>query len=361
MKKVAKSQEYLLLFSLGWCLLIAILFHKVKFSMEIGALLAGVSLSVSHYKYEIASKMKPLRDFFIFLFFLSLGSQMILTNLGDSLVPIIVFSLFILIGNPLIVLAIMGRMGYTKKSGFLAGLTVAQISEFSLILIALGVKAGHLTPDVLSMVTVIGLITIAGSTYAMLYAEKIYIPLANMLSIFEKKSGLLKTERDKCQNHDVILFGYDKIGFSLLKTFKKLGHKFLVIDFNPVVIKFLTNTKINCMYGDAESSDFLDELCLPKAKMIISTIPEYAVNSLILRKARENSEKAIVILVSNSIRESFRLYDEGATYVIIPRYLGGEYTSALIEKNGLSLDLFIKEKMVHINHLGNRKNIRTFQ
>lgn len=359
-KKIAKSQEYLLLFSLGWCFILAALFYKIKFSMEIGALLAGVTLSISAYRYEIVSKIKPIRDFFIFLFFINLGSHMNITNLENSLIPIIIFSLFVLIGNPLIVLLIMGRLGYTKKSSFMSGLTVAQISEFSLILVTLGVKSDHLAPEILSMVTVIGLITIAGSTYAMIYADNIFPHVSKILSIFERKNIKKISSRTSRNKHEITVFGYDKIGFSLLKTFKKLGNKYLFVDYNPEVIKYLESKKINCIYGDAEDPDFLDDLGLSKTKMIISTVPDFHINSLILQKTREFSEKTIIILVCNSIEDSLKLYNHGASYVIIPRYLGGEHASSLIEKHGFDIDKFLNERVAHLEHLGDGKDIKHF-
>ncbi|PIN76617.1 sodium:proton exchanger, partial [Candidatus Woesearchaeota archaeon CG10_big_fil_rev_8_21_14_0_10_47_5] len=212
-KAVAKSQEFLLLFSIGWCLALASLFYYMNFSIEIGALLAGITLSVSAYRYEICSKMKPLRDFFIILFFILLGSQMAFANISQYIIPILVFSAFILIGNPLIVMALMGLLGYSKRNSFLAGLTVAQISEFSLILIILGVKVGHLTNEVLSIVTVIGLITIAGSTYLILYADKIYPLLSRYLGVFERKGKKVDEHRYHSDgDYDLILFGYNRIG-----------------------------------------------------------------------------------------------------------------------------------------------------
>ena len=359
MEKVSKSQEYLLLFSLGWCLLLAVVFYKLKLSMEIGALLAGVTLSMSPYRHEIISKMKPLRDFFIFLFFISLGSQMIIANLGNNLLPIITLSAFVLIGKPIIVFIIMTLLGYTKKSAFLTGLTLAQVSEFSLILIALGAKLGNLSPDILSLVTVVGLITIAGSTYLMMYSENIYNLLSKLFP------NILKKEKDmqlKATSHvnEVIIFGYDKIGFSILRSFKKMGKKFIIIDYNPEVIRHLQSHRINCMFGDAENTDLLDELCLSKAKMVVSTIPVYEINSLILKKIREYSEETIVILVSNSIEDSLKLYDQGASYVIIPRFLGGEHASNLIEKNEFNSNKFTKDRIAHIDHLGDRKAIKHF-
>ncbi|MDD3013599.1 MAG: cation:proton antiporter [Candidatus Gastranaerophilales bacterium] len=360
LKKIAKSQEYLLLFSIGWCLVIAAIFFKLKFSMEIGALLAGVTLSMSKYRHEVVAKIKPIRDFFIFIFFVHLGSQMNITNLENSLIPIIVFSLFILIGNPLIVLIIMGRLGYASKTGFLAGLTVAQISEFSLILIAMGVKNSGLPEEVLSMVTVVGLITIAGSTYAMLYSEKIYPRISKFLSIFERKNLKYKEVKSNLNNLEVVMFGCDKIGYSLLKVFKDSKTKLLVVEFNPEVIKYLDRKRINCIYGDAEDSETLDNLNLHKTKMVISTIPSYEINSLILHKVREASDSTITIMVCNSIEDSLKLYDRGASYVIIPRYLGGEYASSLILKHGFNLEKFMKEKVSHIEKLGDRKDIIHF-
>jgi len=359
-KRIAKSQEYLLLFSLGWCLLMAILFYKLKFSMEIGALLAGVSLSGSMYRYEMISKVKSIRDFFIFLFFVGLGSTMNIANLGNSLIPIIVFSLFIIIGKPLIVMIIMGLMGYTKKTSFFAGQTVGQVSEFSFILITLGMKAGGLDPEILSMITMVGLITIATSTYAMMYSDKMYPRLEKFLSVFERKNSKHKEPKIKTENLDIILFGYDKIGYSLLKIFKKMKWKYLVVDYNPEVIKYLESKHTRCMYGDAENADMLNELQMYKSKMVISTIPDYSLNSLMLKHIREHNDTTIALMVCNSIEDSLKLYSEGATYVIIPRFLGGEHASALLEKHGFDINKFIKEKVAHLEHLGDRKSIVHF-
>lgn len=360
LKKIAKSQEYLLLFSLGWCLLLAVSFHQLKFSMEIGALLAGVSLSVSSYRHEIVSKVKPLRDFFIFLFFVSLGTQLSLSNIKGNIWPIVILSLFVLIGKPIVIFIIMNIQGYTKKSSLMGGLALAQISEFSLILLAMGVSQGHITADILSIVTIVTLVSIAGSAYLMTYSDKIYNMLAKFLPNLSKKQDVTIGNHPKHNTSEVILFGYDKIGFSILRQFKKMGKKYLVIDYNPEVIKYLETTKTSCMYGDAEDTDLLDELELSKKKMVISAIPVYETNLLILNKVREYSDKTIVILVSNSIEDSLKLYDKGANYVIIPRYLGGEHASKIIEKNEYNIDKFSKDRLAHIEHLGDRSEIKHF-
>jgi Kef-type K+ transport system membrane component KefB/Trk K+ transport system NAD-binding subunit len=355
-KFFAKSQEFLFLFSIGWGLCLAALFYYIGFSIEIGALIAGVALSISPYHYEISSKMRPLRDFFIILFFILLGSQMVFGNISQFIIPAVIFSLFILIGNPLIVIVLMGLLGYKKKTGFQAGLTVAQISEFSLILIALGVKVGHLTNEILSFVTIIGLITIAGSTYLILYSDKIYPYVSKYLSIFERKK-VREKEQDKLGEYDIILFGCNRVGYDFLKIFKKMGKKFLVIDYDPELISELTKKKINCKYGDIDDEEFLDELNFNTLKMAVSTIPDFETNLLLLNKIRQTNKKTIITIVSHSIEEANKLYDKGATYVIMPHFLGADYFSMLINKHKLNLNKFLKEKKKHLKYLKTKKRL----
>ncbi len=355
---IAKSQEFLLLFSIGWCFAIATLFYYLNFSMEAGALLAGITLSLSPYHYEISSRMKPLRDFFIVLFFILLGSQMVFTNISQYMIPIIIFSVFILIGNPLIVMVLMGLLGYTKRNSFLAGLTVAQISEFSLILIALGVSVGHLTNEILSFVTIIGLITIAGSSYMIIYANKIYSHLSRYLGIFERKGKKVDEHiYHKDGIYSIILFGYNRIGYDILESFKKIKKKFLVIDFDPETVTKLAKEGIDCKYGDANDSELLNELNFSKTKMVVSTMHDLDTNLLLINKIRESNKKTIITVVSHQIDEAMKLYDAGATYVLMPHFLGGHHLSTMIEEHGLNLNKFLKEKIAHIDHLIKRKEI----
>ncbi|MEA3343140.1 MAG: cation:proton antiporter [archaeon] len=355
---VAKSQEFLLLFSISWCFAMASLFHYLNFSIEAGALLAGIALSMTPYHYEISSKMKPLRDFFLILFFILLGSQMVFANISQYIIPCIVFSLLILIGNPLIVMTLMGLMGYTKRNSFLAGLTVAQISEFSLILIALGVKVGHLTNEIVSLITFIALITIAGSTYMISYSNKLYGYLSKYLTLFERKGKKIDEHRyHKDGNYDIILFGHDEIGFDITTSLKKIKKEFLVIDYDPEVIVNLSRQGYDCKYGDVNDTELLDELNFSKVKMVISTIPVIYTNLLLINKIKEANKEAIIAVVSHQIDGALKLYDAGATYVIMPHFLGGCHASTMIESNQLSLSGFLKEKVAHIENLKLRKEM----
>ena len=348
----AKSQEFLFLFAIAWGLGLSALFLYLNFSVEVGALVAGVLLSMSPYSFEIGSKLKPLRDFFIISFFLILGSQMIFSDISNLLIPAIVFSIFVLIGNPLIVMALMGIFGYSKRTGFMAGLTVAQISEFSLILISLGVRAGQLSYEILSFVTLIGLITIAGSTYMIIFSDQIYNLISRYLNIFEKKK--IKENEIIKNDYDYILLGENRIGFSIMKSFMRGNKNYAIIDFNPERVKKLCKRGICCVYGDVSNIELLQELKIDKAKLIVSTIPEKNVNLMLLNKVKEKNRQAVVIVTARQISETFELYKAGADYVVLPHFLGGEYTAQLIEEAGTNKERYKMEKEKQIKELKER-------
>ncbi len=355
-KSIAKSQELLLLFSITWALALASLFSFTGFSIEIGALLAGISLSLSPYKYEMSSKLKPLRDFFLLTFFILIGAQMEFSNLPSLIVPTIIFSLIILIGNPLIILSLMGWLGYTKRNSFLAGLTVSQISEFSFILVALGVSLGQIESSILSLMALIGLITMGGCTYLITHGSKLYEILSKPLSIFERKIGRVdEVKHYKHDSYDAILFGYNRIGYSLVKSFKKTDKKFLVVDYNPDTIVQLSKQRLDCVYGDASDSELLNELPLDKVPIIISTIPDIEINLLLINKIRQRNQKANIIAVAHQIEDTLTLYEAGATYVITPHFLGGSYVSKLIEESEMNETKFREEGKKHRKEMQERQ------
>lgn len=351
----AKSQEFLFLFAIGWCMLLALVFQLLGFSMEIGALLAGVTLSMSDFKFEIASKIRPLRDFFIVLFFIQLGVNMNFSNIGAIVIPVIVFSTFVLIGNPIIVMILMGFMGFTKRNSFLTGLSFAQISEFSLILISLGFAAGHFDKSIVSLITLIGVITISISSYMIIYADNLYKVLSKYLTIFELKSSRTSLSEKVADDLELILFGYNRIGFDILNSLKRKNINYLIVDYDPKVINQLKKSGIKCIYGDAEDLDFLAELNFSKVKMIISTIPELEINTLLMNTAKEKNKDILSILVSHKIDDTMLLYSKGASYVVMPHFLGGMHTAKLIELNLFDINSFENLKRDHLNYLELRK------
>lgn len=351
-KFIAASQELLFIFSITWGLGFAVLFYYLGFSVEIGALVGGVAMSMTPYAFEVSSRLRPLRDFFIVLFFILLGSQMVLDNIGSLILPAIVLSLFVLIGNPIIVILLMNLLGYSKRTGFLTGLTVAQISEFSLILGALGFSVGHISREVLSLITIVGLVTIAGSTYLILYSDYIYPRIEKLLSFLELKKN--KKEKGSGEGYEAILFGYQRVGVDFVKSFKKLGFDFIVVDFDPASIDHLSEENIPNKYGDAKDAEFLNELELKQVKYVVSTIPDHETNILLIKKIRHLNKKAIVLVMAQTRSETHSLYEAGATYVIVPHYLGAQYATRLITKFGVSKHEFNRLKKKHLEYLKDR-------
>lgn len=325
---IASSHEMLFLFAIAWGMGIAALFKNFGFSIESGALFAGVALSALPSRHEIIARLTPLRDFFIILFFILLGAQMGLSGLESILPKAIILSLLVLIGNPIILMILMGILGYRKRTSLLTGLTIAQISEFSLILIAMGVKYGHVSAETLSLVTLVGLITIFGSTYMILYSNRIYHFLEPMLWIFEQRNA--KENYSRKVSPKIILFGANRIGHDFVESFRKLKESFLVVDHNPEILEQLEKRKIQTEFGDASDFDFLQNLDFSNTELVISTIPDAEANLLINKAVKNRNRKTVVLVVAHKVNDALNHYDEGVDYVILPHFLGGKHAAELV-------------------------------
>ena len=348
-RKIAQSQEILFLFSITWAFVVAALFSYIGFSIEIGALIAGVVLSISPYTMEISSKIRPLRDFFLIIFFIILGFNIPVLSINSIIVNALIFSGIALIFKPIILMSLTAMLGYTKRTNFLVGTTLGQISEFSLIVLGLGVSAGLISGEILSTLTLTGVITITISTYMIIYPKEFYKKMSNFVSIFERKEVRKKPKTIK--KYEAILFGYNRIGFSILRKLKKIRKKYLVVDFNPDVISTLSKFRVPCIYGDAYDSDFLDELSLEKIKLMASTIPDFETNMILVESIRHVNPNAIIIVRANEVKEAFELYNKGASYVLTPYFLGGEYVAKMIGKFEISGKDYKKEKEKHMKML----------
>ena len=249
---LAKSNELLFIFAISWGLVLATIFYKIGFSIEIGALIAGVTLSASKYAYEISSRMRPLRDFFIVMFFVLLGAHLVLGSIGTIIIPAIILSLFVLIGNPLIVFLLMNMLGYKNKTSFMAGLTVAQISEFSLILMSLGLSLGHVDQNTVTLITVVGIITIAGSTYFVIYADNLYQLLQGLLGKISLSRNNAQEQGTSNKSYETIIFGFGRAGLEFVEQAKKLKQNYVVVDYNPDVFVGKRVDNVSYRFGDVE-------------------------------------------------------------------------------------------------------------
>lgn len=330
----ARSQELLFLSTLAWLFGVATIVSQLGFSIEIGGLLAGLSLANTSERLQIAQRIRPLRDFFILIFFIILGSMIAVSNYAGLIVPIIIFSLFILIGNPLIVLCIMGVMGFRRRTSFMAGVTVAQISEFSLVLMALGLKIGHIRESDVALVTAVGVITITLSNYLILYAERIFNYLNPYLKIFERSKSTEHPIPRKQFKKPILLIGAHRTGQSIAWHLPK--SELLIIDFDPEVVERLKRQDFDYLFGDIADEELREAIDFSVVRIAISTTPSLDDNLTALKifKAIQKKEKHRfwVVTRAKNEKEVEVLYAAGADYVLLPHFTAGEYLGLAVAK-----------------------------
>lgn len=327
-EQLARAPELLVIFAIAMAAMFAAIGDIVGLGKEVGGLLAGVALASTPYRETIAARLAPLRDFLLLFFFIALGSTLDLSLLGARVTGAIVFSLFVLIGNPLIVLAIMGAMGYRKRTGFLAGLTVAQISEFSLIFVAMGVSLGHVQEDALGLVTMVGLVTIAASTYMITYSHQLYAIFEPFLGVFERKGTPREPSEAAAHREDgykVIIFGLGRFGTAIGMRLKKRGIRVLGVDFNPLAVRRWRELGLETEFGDATDPEFVAELPLPRAEWIVSTIPIHPTGlshedtrTTLIQLTRTSGFRGRVAVASHHPKDTEELFVSGADMVLEP-------------------------------------------
>lgn len=328
----ARSQELLFVFSIAWCFLVAGALVWLGFGVEMGALIAGITLSGSVFEREINARIRSLRDFFLLIFFVTLGTHLNVASLGSLLVPIAVFSLYVLVGNPILAMLVMRALGYHPRTGFLSGTTVAQISEFSFIVIAAGIALGHLDASILALVTAVGLVTIAASSLIIQHNAAIYDILRPLFRFLEPGRSLAREHKPVHPKVKTYLFGMHGIGKAALEALEEIRQPFVVVDFDPTVIRELSEVGIQAIYGDVGDDGFLTELGIERANFIISTIPDVSVSLEVLGYLRAANYAGTVIVSARRHDEAAKCYDAGATYVIIPTVLTGEKLRELLEE-----------------------------
>lgn len=349
---LSKSQELLFLFSIAWGFGIGALFYELGFSLEVGALFAGVALASFPYAQEIGSRLKPLRDFFLVVFFIALGSRLSLDNFQEHLAPALAFSALVLIGNPIIVMSIMGFLGYTKKTSFKAGLAVAQISEFSLILLLLAQNNQQISSDIVLLITIVAVITIAASAYMITYSDKLYGFLENYLRLFERRK--IKHAHESQNLYEAVLFGYKRGGHEFVKAFQKITNKYIVVDYDPEIIDQLERKQIPYLYGDATDAGLLEEINLAKTRLVVSSLNDFETTKLLTELLEKHNPNVVSVVHADNLDEAVELYQLGASYVMLPQYIGTEKISAFIKKHGFSKSDFKQFREQHLTHLQNR-------
>lgn len=338
-ERLARTPELLFIASIAWAFGIATLVasRAIGFSQEIGGFLAGLALASTAQQYQIDAKIKPLRDFFIVIFFIVLGSTVAVGNLHGLVTPAIVLSLFVLIGNPIIVFLLMAAMGFRARTSFLTSVTVAQISEFSLILVALGRNVGHLDDRTVSLVTLVGVVTILLSTYFILHSDNLYRILKPLLIRFERKQLQEPHGEHRDLREHIVLIGAHRLGRRVLTALPR--DRTVVIEYDPTIAKELQTRGYTVIFGDATDPEIQDDARLGTAAVVISTVPTLNDTLAILariRVIRHIRRRAPLVIVSAEEEWQARLlYRDSADYVLLPRFIGGQHLANILGKGSV--------------------------
>ncbi len=349
MYRVASSSEMLFVFTIAWCFGVASLVYVLGFGVEIGAVIAGISLGSSPYQSEISSRLRPLRDFFIVLFFIVLGSGLHLGELSKVIVPGILLSAFVLFVQPLILYWVMRRMGYKRRNAFLAGVTAAQVSEFGFILVFKGQELGILQGPELPLLTLIALVTIFISSYLVTYNHQLYQILKPVFAFFGKEDD--RDEDTKKPAVPVWVFGYHRVGWKLCETLIAQKIKFAVVDFNPQTLATMQARGITSYYGDISNIEFLETLPLAEAKIIISTVPDPEDQKTLIRHIRRQTNKPFIIASLHHTRDLKSVYEAGADYILLAHLLVGVWLKDLLSSDQWTKRLFTKLRTEQLREL----------
>jgi len=327
LRRVARIPELLVTFALAWALLFAAVCDFVGLGKELGGLLAGVSLASSSFREAIASRLTSLRDFLLLFFFIALGSGMRIATLGEQVPAALLLSAFVLIGNPLIVMAIMGYMGYRKRTGFFAGLTVAQISEFSLVFMAMGISLGHVAGDSMALVTLVGLVTITLSTYMILYSHSLYRVVEPYIGWFERRVAHRDGEMPDVlgERYDIILFGLGRYGGEIARVLRASRVRVLGADFDPEAVQRWRDAGHTGIYGDAADPDFAMVLPLDDVQWVVIATPPLPsglvhedARLIVMKALRDAGFSGRIAVRSHHRDDASRLEAGGADVVLAP-------------------------------------------
>ena len=328
----ARSPETLFIMSLAWCFLIVLLAQALQLSVEIGAFLAGLGLAQFPFNDDLRRRVHPLMNFCIAVFFVSLGVEMNFDGGLADLGTTAVLATFVLIGNPFIFLLIIAKMGYSRRTSFRAGVTVAQISEFSFILIAMGLQAGLYGVHILAITALVGLVTITGSAYLIRYSEALFLFFSRWRLLNWLPNAPVETESgtDGARTGHVIVVGMNTLGRELVRRLHARGERVLAVDTDVAKLADLPGDKLT---GSVEYTSVLHAAGLAAAKLLVSALKIEEVNDLLAYRAHCGGVPCAINVTDLATVD--HLLEVNTTYLIVPKVDGVKAQQRELEQRGL--------------------------
>ena len=343
---VAKVPELLLIAALAWCFLVSGAADGLGLSREMGALIAGVSMSTFPYNVDVIAKVTNIRDFFVTLFFVALGMKIPQPSLSIATAAV-GMSLFVLVSRLLAVFPVLYLLGNGLRVSLIPSINLAQMSEFSLVIASLGLTLNHISPELVATLTFVFAITSVLSTYLIAYNHEIQRWLSRLLVIMGFVTGgdTAADAGEREEGSSIVFLGCFREASSILHEMKLqtkeingdgVLDQILVIDFNPLVLQELKRRKIKCLYGDVAHMDTLHHAQIQSAKIVACTISDAILrgttNVRLLRQARRLCPNAQIILAADDISSAVELYEQGADFVYIARLHSARYMAELIAR-----------------------------
>jgi Kef-type K+ transport system membrane component KefB len=366
-RMVAKAPELVLVSALGWCFFLAGAASLIGLSREMGALIAGVSLSTFPYNYDVVAKAVSIRDFFVTLFFVALGMQITIPSL-KVLELALIASAFVIVSR-VVVVPILYALRLGLRTSIVPAINLAQVSEFSIVIASLGVTLGQIKQDVLTIVIITFAVTSVVSTYMINFSHPIQAVLTSVFKALGLKDLDAGREDLAEELHQPVIFlGFFRDTSSILYEFEHEGtakearefvEKILVIDFNPTVLRELRRKKIKCIYGDIAHSDTLRHAGVEHATLVVSSITDDVLrgtsNLRLMKTVHNHAPNAHVVLTTDHIPQALHFYDEGADFVFIPRLYSAAACARILRK-GLAGG-FDEIRSQAIEHLSQRQEV----
>lgn len=350
---LAHSHEMVFISAITSLLLFSAVFSYFGLSLEIGALLAGICFASSNHRFAIREKTIPLRDFFIILFFILIGTFIDFGVLKKSIFIILLLSVIAIIIKPIIIMGVLGILKNRRRHTFYTGTYMSQISEFSLVVILLGISMNHITPEILSIITSVMIISISVSAILISNVDKIFLRLSDKLKVFERKD--IKKEPEKHASPKVVLLGYTNLSYRISLYLKRKSISFLIVDDNPERIADLKERNMPALLLDLADPESYDMMDLSKTQVAIICLKSFDAKRMIISILKEN--KIMVFVEATSIDDVNTLYGYGATYVLMPHLLGGEHIVHLFEKHGFSKREFNRHRKKQLDDIERRKRL----
>jgi len=315
---LARTPDLLMLFAIAWAVVVAAAGNAIGIGAEVGAFLAGFSLASTPYREAIGSRLVTLRDFLLLFFFIDLGSRLDVADPWDELLVALVLSVFVLVGKPAVIALLLLAMRYRSRVSLETGLTLAQISEFSLILAALGVEAGQIDDETTTLLTLVALITIAVSSYLLLNSESISDRVAPLLERFERGGVGGSTLPEHPSPPDVVVLGLGRYGDGIVTGLLERERRVLGVDFDPLALSRWAARGVDVLYADVEDPELPAILPLPHSGWIVSTVRRVDANLALLAALRHRGYVGKVAVAAHHADEAERLLEAGANRVLSP-------------------------------------------